>query len=77
MKQWYLQQKPAARLIITFLLNCLMWLGIDLFTQWLIPDDEPRKMQAYLFKSIFMGLVWTLLFSMPLVKSDFRKKSKP
>jgi len=76
MKQWYLDQKPAVRLIITFLLNCVLWLGIDLFTHWLIPDDEPRKLRAYVFKAVFMGLVWTLLFNMPLVKTVFRHKKQ-
>lgn len=36
-----------------------------------------RNHHLHHYKNDHMGLVWTLLFSMPLVKSVFRKKSKP
>ena len=76
MKKWYLSQRPALRLLITFVFDCLLWVLMECLIQLVWQDEDyPLTWKRLLFKSLFMGTVWVFIFSMPLVRQVFGKKN--
>ncbi len=77
MKKGYLQHKPPVRLLITFLLNCCMWLVLDTLMQLVWQDEDGRRpWYTILSKAVFMGIWWTIFFSGPLIRTVFGKQKK-
>ncbi len=64
---------PWLQLLIAFSFNYFFWLLFYFLFRKVWPDAEEMPIRAMLFKAVFMGIFWTLLFNWAIVKKCFKK----
>ncbi|HVG42494.1 MAG TPA: hypothetical protein VM888_12845 [Chitinophagaceae bacterium] len=70
---WYRMQPNKIKLLVIFICNSIWWLFVQYITEVIFPDDKPKSFRSFLFGGLFMGVLWTLLFSWKFVKATFKK----
>ena len=71
--QWRQRQTPKTKLLIAYLFNVLLLIGVNIFCYSLWPHELWKGFGNHLAKALLTGVFFTLFFNSTEVRSAFKK----